>query len=152
MNKINIGIAIKTIPLKDDLEFAEQLYDICSKNDAIQDVSIFYCNNGVISDKIKCGCFPMSNVMDFSGALICKDLEMTIKSSEAINDINIYAILNKYNFLAYNFLTNKNNHKINYIAPTKDISTIFERETTKKANFTYENLDSLVEYVLKNER
>ena len=52
MNKINIGIAIKTIPLKDDLEFAEQLYDICSKNDGIQDVSIFYCNNGVISDKM----------------------------------------------------------------------------------------------------
>ena len=38
MNKINIGIAIKSIPLTEDLEFVEQLYDICSKNDAIQDV------------------------------------------------------------------------------------------------------------------
>jgi hypothetical protein len=87
---------------------------------------------GKINSQIKCGFFNSSNLADFSGHLICYNLDATMMAQSVVNDIKLYVLCDQLSVLDYFNLKNKDD-KVAYIVMDDNQNKNFYRVTGKHA-------------------
>jgi hypothetical protein len=131
MNKINVGLFVDD--LDKDKELIHKVYnDIESSRSNVIDFSIFFNRVGKINNQIKCGFFNSANLTDFSGHLICYNLDATKMAQSVVNDIKLYVLCDQFSVIDY-FELKKKDNKVNYIVMDDKQNKNFYRVTGNHA-------------------
>lgn len=142
MNKINVGLFVND--LDKDKELVSKIYnEIESKRGDVLDFSIFFNRIGKISNQIKCGFFNSSNLTDFSGHLICYNLDATLMAQSVVNDIKLYVLCDELSISNYFNLKNKDS-KITYIVMDDEQNKNFYRVTGRHAEVYNDNILDII--------
>lgn len=142
MKKFNIGLLVED--LDSDKEIISKIYnDIKEKYDETVDFSIFFKRIGKIDNEIKCGFFNASNLTDFSGHLICNNLDSLRMAQAVVNNITLYGLCNQLDVTTYFNLQSEQNN-IKYIVFNDLQKKNFYRVTGKDARIYDTNIINII--------
>ena len=143
---MNLGIYIHDFNDASVLEDINELVN--TKNNVVQDISIFFDDIGFNPFKIKCGMFNSTDLWSFNGTLIVLSNECAHTAINIVNNIDIYYHYRNHketNFLGLMQLSKK----IKFITHCEETSKYIFRSTGQKSLSICNNLQDTVSFLLE---
>lgn len=147
---MNLGIYIENFYDKDLVEQTSNAINKYIDHENIYDISLFFDEPGPCPFPIPCGCFNSTELWSFNGTLITTSINSSFLSSHAINDIDIYYLVDfkqkKDVFLLFELIK----RNVSFIAKSEEDKKELYRLTGQNANIIAATLEETIESLLEH--